>query len=119
MEARYALPGDAWVARADRLISTKLADGELVVLSLEDGMYYGLNAVGARVWALIEEPLTVREVQARLVEEFRVDPERCSREVNELLTDLVGLRLVRLHSSESTGAADRGAGEGREEDSLR
>ncbi len=118
MEAREALPEDAWVARADRLISTKLADGELVVLSLEDGMYYGLNEVGARVWALIEEPLTVREVQARLVEEFRVDPDRCSREVDELLTDLVALRLVRLHASKASRAVDSSAGEGREGDSV-
>lgn len=103
METHEVLSGEPRFAWADRLISTELADGELVVLSLEDGMYYGLNAVGARVWALLEEPRTVREVQERLVDEFRVDPERCSKEVGELLTSLVGLGLVRRRAAETSG----------------
>ncbi len=116
MEARDVLPGDARVTRADRLISAELVDGELVVLSLKDGMYYGLNAVGARVWRLLEEPRTVGEVQQRLVEEFRVDSDRCSREVDELLTDLIGLGLVHLHSCGTHGLGEP-AGESRERDS--
>lgn len=65
-------------------------------------MYYGLNAVGARIWALLEEPRTVREVQERLVDEFRVDPDRCSKEVGELLASLVGMGLVRRRGPETT-----------------
>lgn len=67
MEARDGVPGAARFGRADGMISTELADGELVVLSLEDGMYYGLNAVGARVWTLLEQPRTVRELQESLL----------------------------------------------------
>ena len=48
------------VSRAQ--ISCKLAE-ESVILHLEEGMYYGLNSVGARIWELLQEPRTVREIQ--------------------------------------------------------
>ena len=43
-------------------ISCKLAE-ESVILQLEEGMYYGLNSVGARIWELVQEPRTVREIR--------------------------------------------------------
>src|SRR5437867_10897041 len=30
-------------------------DGEIVILNLETGIYFGLDAVGARTWRLIED----------------------------------------------------------------
>ena len=32
---------------------------EVVLLNLRDGVYYGLDGVGARVWTLVQEPRTV------------------------------------------------------------
>lgn len=67
---------------------------EAVILDLTAGVYYGLNAVGARVWNLIQQPRTVRQIQDTILEEYDVDADRCERDVFALLKELVGRELV-------------------------
>jgi hypothetical protein len=69
-------------------------DGEAVVLGLKDGIYYGLNPVGARIWSLLEQPTTVAEIRDRVVAEYDVTPERCERDLLALLERLAGHGLV-------------------------
>ena len=42
------------LAASPRQISTRL-EGEAVILDTTDGVYYGLDRVGARVWELLQE----------------------------------------------------------------
>lgn len=96
MRKHSAIMQDSVVSRSGRQVSAGLADGETVILSLEDGLYYGLNTVGARVWELIRTPRSVSELQNELTEEFAVDPDRCARELGELLGALAEKKLVNL-----------------------
>jgi hypothetical protein len=64
-------------------------DGEGVVLNLRDGVYFGLNAVGTRVWTLLKEaPRTVGELRRAILDEYAVGFEECDRDLRELLTAL-------------------------------
>jgi hypothetical protein len=49
-------------------VSCDLA-GEVVILNLQDGVYYGLNTVGARIWSLLNGPRSVEQIHAVLLEE--------------------------------------------------
>lgn len=69
-------------------VTGDLPDGDVVILSLNDGMYYGLNEVGARIWKLIQQPLSVRQVNEALLAEYDVGPEECYQEVARLLQEL-------------------------------
>jgi len=40
-------------------VSCDLA-GEAAILNLKNGVYYGLDPVGARIWNLIQEPRKLR-----------------------------------------------------------
>jgi len=71
-------------------------DQAVVMMGLEQGKYYGLEGVGGRIWALVDEPRSVRDVCAALVEEFEVDPDVCLREVTAFLTELAREKLVRV-----------------------
>ena len=53
------------VAAPDQIFSN-LGD-EAVLLSLTDGVYYGLDPVGTRVWDLVQEPRTITEVRDAIV----------------------------------------------------
>jgi Coenzyme PQQ synthesis protein D (PqqD) len=67
-----------------------------VLLSTEEEAYYGLNAVGARVWSLLP-PIrkTLQDLCTALKEEYPdVDPESLRVDVIALLEDLVSARLV-------------------------
>jgi hypothetical protein len=74
-------------------------DGEIVALDVENGVCYGLDCIGARIWAILQVPTSVRALLAALTAEFDVDPETCHRDVIDLLADLRGERLIALHSS--------------------
>lgn len=77
--------------------STVFAAGKLLaenpdtdeVYLVKDGIAYGLNPVGRRVWELIQQPVEVSKVRDILQEEYAVEPERCTRELIELLENLV------------------------------
>jgi Coenzyme PQQ synthesis protein D (PqqD) len=69
---------------------------ETVILSFDEGTYYGLNDVGTRVWALIQEPRSVADVCATISREYDVEPERCEADVLELLRELAREELVEV-----------------------
>jgi hypothetical protein len=90
------LSGDAIVVRNEGLLSAEV-DGELMAMSVERGMCYGLNAIGTRIWALIAEPRSISDLCAQLRQEVDVDEEECRRDVVDLLEELrtEGLATVR------------------------
>lgn len=77
------------------LLSCDLA-GEAAILSLTSGTYYGLNAVGARIWNLIRQPQVVQHVLERLLADYEVDAERCKCDLLAMLDELVAEGLVRV-----------------------
>ncbi len=81
------------VVASDEQVSTSLG-AETVILGMEDGVYYGLDAVGARVWELLATPHQVAELVRAIVGEFDVTTEQCERDVLALLNDLSERRLV-------------------------
>ena len=62
---------------------------ELVLLSLKDGNYYGLNKVGADVWNALQTPKRVDELQSILRERYEVSAEECNQALLNLLNDLM------------------------------
>jgi hypothetical protein len=91
------LSGTAVVTRNDGLLTAEV-DGELMAMSVEKGICYGLNAVGTRIWALIAEPRTVEELCALLVSEYEVDPAQCRSEVLGLLEDMSAEGLATIQA---------------------
>jgi hypothetical protein len=88
------LSSDSRVVISDQQVFTTLGS-EAVILGMRDGVYYGLDAVGARAWALLATPRRVSELVTTIVEEFDVEPERCTSDLLALLEDLLARDLVR------------------------
>ena len=70
--------------------------GEVAILDLKAGVYYGLDEVGARIWQLIQEPMAVGAIRDSLVEEYDVEPVRCEQDVLALLQRLVDKGLIEI-----------------------
>ena len=81
------------VVRAPNQVSSNLA-GEEVILHLDSGMYYGLDPVGARIWALLEQPCTVESICATICAEFSVTPASCATDLQQFLSQLAESRLI-------------------------
>ncbi len=72
--------------------------GEAAILNLNDGMYYGLNEVGARIWSLLSEPITVSRIRDELEREYDVDSERCETDLVTLLSQLQEAGLIEVRN---------------------
>lgn len=95
------------VVASVRQVSSDLG-GEAVILQLESGVYYGLNAVGAAIWALLREPRMVEEIQEAILAEFAVDAERCQNDVIALLRQFEAEGLIEVLDAGRDGRDDTG-----------
>jgi hypothetical protein len=82
------IPLDSVVAASDDAVFREL-DGESVLLNLETGMYFGLDAVGTRVWQLAGDGGSLRGIRERLVEEYDAEPSVIERDLLALADTLV------------------------------
>jgi hypothetical protein len=91
------LAGNSIVVAARGQVSCDLA-GEAAILDIKSGIYYGLNAVGARIWNLIQEPQLVDAICATILEEYDVEPDRCARDILTLLQELLANGLIEVRN---------------------
>ena len=83
------------VVAAKDQVSCDLA-GEAAILNMKNGVYYGLDPVGARIWNLMQEPRAVAEIQNTITGEYNVEPERCERDLFGLLEKLLAEGLIEV-----------------------
>lgn len=81
------------VKRHPSLLASQVND-DLVLFSAERGMYYGTQAVGGRIWSLIQDEVSVSGICDQLLAEFSVERETCERDVLQFLEQLETEGLV-------------------------
>jgi len=70
--------------------------GEMAILNLKTGVYYGLDEVGTRIWALLQESRTVSQIRDVILQEYAVDAARCEKDIVVLLADLAKHELIEM-----------------------
>ena len=86
---------DASVRVAEDVVFREL-DGEAVILNLQSGVYFGLDAVGTRVWQLCKEHAAIRLVCQAIQNEFDVSAETLQVDLLSLLGELSANGLVTI-----------------------
>ncbi len=81
------------VRRCQNHVMSSIGD-DTVLLDLEQNDYFGMNAVGTRVWELLESARPVASLCRRLEEEFSVPPDQCQADVLAFLNQLAKEGLV-------------------------
>lgn len=71
---------------------------ESAILNMKNSVYYGMNAVGTRVWNLIGEPRSVVQLRDALLDEYEVDPARCEQDLLELLEQMRSEGLIEVRN---------------------
>ena len=84
---------DATIVRTSETLATEV-DGEIVLISIRDGRYFGLDQVGSEIWRRLETPKRVDALCAELKEHFDGDPDTIERETMTFLDTLSGSNLV-------------------------
>ena len=84
---------DTVVVRSSEPI-TRAVDGELVMLDRRQSRYFALDAIGHRIWTLLERPQPVGALCVALQQEFDVPAETCRLDVLAFLEQLSDAELV-------------------------
>ena len=85
------------IARRDELIAVDL-HGQTVILDADNGLFYQLNLVGTRIWAMLDAPSTILHLCERLQDRFDVNAETCRRDVMDFIQRLGASRLIEVRS---------------------
>lgn len=85
------------VVASKEQVSCALGD-DVAILNMKNSVYYGLDPVGARIWTLLREPRSIQQVCAAIVDEYDVEPQRCERDVLELLEKMRSEGLIEVAS---------------------
>lgn len=93
------------IAASPNYLATTIGE-RVVILDVPAGVYYGLDAVGAYVWSLIQQPRTVAEVRDLLLAEFDVEPAVCTAELLTLLQQLADKGLIHVTDAPRASHAD-------------
>ncbi len=77
-------------------VLTSQVEDELVLLHLERESYYGLDAVGLRMWTVLLESETIEEGVRKLLKEYDVDENTLRQDVLSLVEKLVEHGVVNV-----------------------
>jgi hypothetical protein len=73
-------------------------DGEAIILNLATGMYFGLDEIGTRLWALVTESGTLRHAVDVMAGEYDVDRPALEGDALELAGQLIDKGLVQVRA---------------------
>ena len=83
--------------RRAREVVHRVIEGEVVLLDLTSGRYFGLNATGAAFWeALGSSGATLPDAERSILSLFEVEPELLRRDLTDLIERLESERLVTI-----------------------
>jgi PqqD family protein of HPr-rel-A system len=69
---------------------------ETVILDLASGTYFGLDAMGTRIWQLIGQGQTLAEICTVLLTEYDVSAEELERDLLRLVQELDAQGLIHI-----------------------
>jgi hypothetical protein len=85
------------IARSREVVSTEV-DGEVVMMSVEQGNYSGLDGIGSEIWHLLESPLRVSDICDQMMARYHVEKDVCEKDVLTFLNDLASDDTIRVLS---------------------
>ena len=86
---------DTAYVRRPEVIHSAMTD-RVLALHIETGNCFAFGGPSARLWELLEQPLTPAEAARRLVQEYEVEEEACRAQVSDHLQNLHAEGLITI-----------------------
>jgi len=90
-----SLPASQKIAVSTAVLSQEVS-GETVLLDLASEQYFGLDAVGTRIWQLLNQNQSIGEVKAAILAEYDVSQEQLEADIEQLFAALLQAGLITL-----------------------
>jgi hypothetical protein len=92
-----ALTLDDVVVRASELVDIKIEEGQ-IILSVQNGRYYGMTDIGQRIWQLITSPISIRAICDTLLEEYDIVRPTCESQVLKFVQELSKENIIEIRN---------------------
>lgn len=79
--------------RGDDIVFNTL-DDDIIMMSMKNGEYYGLDAIGTWIWDKIESPVSFEGLIKAIMLEFEVSEEDCINDVKDFLVSMNEKELI-------------------------
>jgi hypothetical protein len=86
----------ATVIERNRSVPTLPLDDGIVLMSVEQGRYFSLDAIGRDIWQRIAEPCTLAELVDHLAAAYDAPRETIAHDVSAWLIRMAGIGIVEL-----------------------
>ena len=93
---RLRITNNSIVQRKNDLLFNEI-DGETVLMSIRNSEYYGLNKVGSRIWQLLEDPIAVKSIISKLLDEYEISYNQCFDDTLDFLTILDEKKILSVN----------------------
>ena len=71
-------------------------EGDMLIASNESGHVYYLNETAAYIWCIITGTSSIEDLQQKISDEYKADPERVKEDVVNFIRDMQWKKLLRL-----------------------
>lgn len=82
------------VVKLKKQLNVTDLSGEKVMIDFESGKYFMIKGAGNDIWDLIQEEITVEDIIKKLLSEYDVSEEECTKSVQEFLGKLKELEFI-------------------------
>ena len=79
-------------------VITRAVDGTTVVLDVDTGRSFTLDAIGTRVWTLLTSTPSAQITYDTLLREYAADPSRVRADLEQLIEKLTASSLLTVQS---------------------
>jgi len=93
MEKRNFEDSDILMRNEEEIMFSEV-DGESVIMHLQSGRYFGLNAVSTDIWNHLENNITFPNLIDLLLAEYDVEREQCAKETEAIITMLLNMKFI-------------------------
>jgi len=87
------------VVQRNQSIIHASVDDEIVMLDIDNGMYYGLDNIASRIWQMLETPNLVSDICLSMRSDFDVAEDQCQCDVLHFLNSLKHKNLISISGS--------------------
>ena len=91
---------DCIVQRDTDVIAAE-ADQDIIMVSIANGVYYGVSDVAREIWEAIERPRKISNLIDHLSATYNVDRASCEEQTLSFLEDLLAEDLLRVRNGPS------------------
>jgi len=94
-EAHRTIADETVISRSPSVLAAEV-DGEIVMMSIEQGRYFGLDDIGSDIWKRIEQPCSFAALVDGLAADYDADRGTIVADVTALLTQMAEQDVVRF-----------------------